>query len=227
MRYDSDDREVLINRLAHKQALGITRAKIRKISEVVQAALLKGDKTVELFDYQKRDIQEAIGILNLMTGQLELEFKMLEAQESMFTSIMNNAPGQRPPLDRKWLPRTIRILRRWRPSYRRTTVRGTSSCRLAPIPPSHGSLLWHPSVYVVPRVPRSVYSPRPARPVLGLCLWLGLWWGELCSWPVRLAPPSRKKFSLASRLAHQLARMEQLTSLVVAALQIFRLCLWS
>ena len=97
MRYDSDDREVLINRLAHKQALGITRAKIRKISEVVQAALLKGDKTVELFDYQKRDIQEAIGILNLMTGQLELEFKMLEAQESMFTSIMNNAPGQRPP----------------------------------------------------------------------------------------------------------------------------------
>ena len=93
MRYSPDDREVLITRLAHKQALGITRAKIRKISEVVQAALLKGDKTVELFDYQKRDIQEAIGILNLMTGQLELEFKTLEAQESMFAGILNNAPG--------------------------------------------------------------------------------------------------------------------------------------
>ena len=38
MRYSPDDREVLITRLAHKQALGITRAKIRKISEVVQAA---------------------------------------------------------------------------------------------------------------------------------------------------------------------------------------------
>lgn len=97
MRYNSDDQEVLINRLAHKQALGITRAKVRKVSEVVQAAMLKGDKTVELFDYQKRDIHEAIQILNLMTGQLELEFKMLEAQENMFTSIMNNVPGQRGP----------------------------------------------------------------------------------------------------------------------------------
>ncbi|MEK7623933.1 MAG: hypothetical protein AAB408_04705, partial [Patescibacteria group bacterium] len=92
MRYNPDDREVIINRLAHKQALGITRAKIRKVGEVIQAALLKGDKTVEMHDYQRRDTKEAIEILNVMNNQLELEFKMLEAQENMFSGIMSNAP---------------------------------------------------------------------------------------------------------------------------------------
>lgn len=95
MRYSPDDREVIINRLAHKQALGITRAKIRKVGEAIQAALLKGDKTVELHDYQRRDTKEAIEILNVMNNQLEMEFKMLEAQENMFSSILENSPGRK------------------------------------------------------------------------------------------------------------------------------------
>jgi hypothetical protein len=92
--YPPDEREVIIQRLAARQAYGEVVSKIRKVSEVVRVAMLKGDKDVALFDYQKVDVRNALAVLDNMIRSVKLEYDALDDQRVFMLNILKQSSGR-------------------------------------------------------------------------------------------------------------------------------------
>lgn len=93
LQYPPNERDVVIDRLAARLAYGDMVAKIRKASEVVRVAMLQGKTDVTLFEYQKIDVRNALGVLDNMMSTLRIEYEALDDQRTFMRNIIKSAPN--------------------------------------------------------------------------------------------------------------------------------------
>lgn len=93
VKYPSREQDVLIRRLAARQAYGDVVSRLREVSETIRGGMLKGDKSVTLFDYQKVEVRDALSVIDNMIQMLKLEYEALDDQRVYMLNIIRNAPS--------------------------------------------------------------------------------------------------------------------------------------